>query len=146
MVFSFGGRNLNSQKRPEMVEAIISRLKAVRESLSNDTEKLTQEKFGEMIGKHRNTAGRYERGLSVPDIEVCANVCTKFGVSPRWLFLGEGNMFGNEEPDPTPNALFDAHTMDITEIAHLVAEQQSEIKYLNAENRRLYEAQVTLLS
>ena len=79
---------MNLADRPEMVRDIVERLKIIRTSLGKNDPRSTQEGFAQSVHFHRNTVGRYERGIGVPDIEFCANVCTIYGVSPIWLYLG----------------------------------------------------------
>ena len=61
------------------------RIKAVRG-------RLTQAEFADRLGLHKNTLGRYERGESEPDISICANICSVFGVNSQWLLFGSGPM------------------------------------------------------
>jgi len=65
------------------LDTIASRLKFVRGNLS-------REKFAELIGIHKNTVGRYERGESEPELTIASKICSEFGIDPRWLLLGEG--------------------------------------------------------
>ena len=64
---------------------IVERLKTIRGTM-------TQAEFANQLGIHKNTLGRYERGESNPDIVFCAKVCSIFGISPRWLIMGIGDM------------------------------------------------------
>lgn len=65
------------------MNTIANRLKFVRGSLS-------REEFSEIIGIHKNTVGRYERGESEPDLTIASKICSEFDIDPRWLMLGEG--------------------------------------------------------
>ena len=97
---------MNLADRPEMVRDIVERLKIIRTSLGKNDPRSTQEGFAQSVHFHRNTVGRYERGIGVPDIEFCANVCTIYGVSPIWLYLGFGDMQATASIDKAEKAIF----------------------------------------
>ena len=75
ILFNLWGYNLNTAER----------LKKIRGDM-------TQADFAKLIGIHKNSLKRYERGESEPDIGVCSKICSVFGVSPDWLILGTGPM------------------------------------------------------
>ena len=64
---------------------ITERIKAVRG-------KLSQEEFAQLLGVHKNSVGRYERGDSTPGMDFAEKVCFVYGVSPEWFLLGTGPM------------------------------------------------------
>lgn len=68
-----------------MDSSIHERLKEARGNLGRD-------EFAEILGVHKNTLGRYERGESEPTSGLLALLCTKFGISPQWLLFGAGEM------------------------------------------------------
>ena len=61
------------------------RLLAVRGNMNQRT-------FGEMHGVSQRTYARYERDEDTPDGVFLASVCSRHGVNPAWLLLGEGPM------------------------------------------------------
>lgn len=115
---------------------------------------LTQAEFSTMLGVHKNTLGRYERGESNPDSEVCAKICSVFGVSPAWLLLGIGAMKGENTPENTNNepkgskeVFLSSHS---TEVVTAKLEQELELekkerRELAMENRKLYREKEELL-
>lgn len=52
----------------------------------------TQDQFSQELGIHKNTLGRWERGIAEPDVSTAQHICTTFGVSPYWLLAGHGPM------------------------------------------------------
>ncbi len=64
----------------------------------------TQAEFAAILGIHKNSLGRYERGDSEPDLEIARAICTKYGVSPEWFLFGTGEMHrsGNSGTDNPP--------------------------------------------
>lgn len=53
---------------------------------------MTQADFASRAGINVNTLRNYERGDSIPNLEVAASICRYFKVSTDWLILGEGPM------------------------------------------------------
>lgn len=68
------------------------RIRALRKSL-----KLTQAKFGEIIGLKQNSIALIETGRETSDQTIFA-ICREFRVNETWLRTGEGEMF---IPSPT---------------------------------------------
>lgn len=66
-----------------------NRLKAVRKSLSP---KISQEKFGDMLGVSRNAIKTYELGTVVPSDTFIQLLCSKFNINEDWLRTGVGDM------------------------------------------------------
>jgi len=64
------------------------RLKLVREALD-----LTQEEFGKGIGKSLNTVLSWESGRTRPPDHFLKVIEKIYGISPRWLRRGQGDMF-----------------------------------------------------
>ncbi len=63
--------------------SIAERIKELRGTLS-------QAEFAAKLGVHKNSLGRYERGLSAPDSDFITQLCSGCMVSPYWLLFGEG--------------------------------------------------------
>ncbi|MCD2492767.1 helix-turn-helix domain-containing protein [Lacrimispora sp. NSJ-141] len=64
------------------------RIRMLRKSL-----KLTQTKFGEIVGVKGNTITNYENGLRMPSDAVIFSICREFDVNEDWLRNGLGDMF-----------------------------------------------------
>ncbi|MEO0160283.1 MAG: LexA family transcriptional regulator [candidate division WOR-3 bacterium] len=64
------------------------RIKKVRKELG-----LTQEEFANKLGLHRNTIKKYENGESIPSTKFLKLLEYEFGINPRWILKGEGEMF-----------------------------------------------------
>jgi len=69
---------------------IADRLKKLRGSKS-------QKDFSSIFGLKQTTYGKYERGITSPDLETASLICRKLGLNPRWLMLGEGEMYEQAE-------------------------------------------------
>lgn len=53
---------------------------------------IPQEEFAKLMGIHKSSIGRYERGDSVPDMDFASKICSCFGISTSWLLFGTGEM------------------------------------------------------
>nr|WP_321258491.1 helix-turn-helix transcriptional regulator [uncultured Pseudodesulfovibrio sp.] len=71
-----------------MDSSIHERLKEARGNLGRD-------EFAEILGVHKNTLGRYERGESESTSGLLALLCTQLGISSQWLLFGAGEMKHN---------------------------------------------------
>lgn len=65
------------------------RLREIRKSIKP---KLSQEKFGELLGITRTAYAKYEAGIVVPSDTFIQLLCSKFNVSEEWLRTGAGSM------------------------------------------------------
>ena len=54
--------------------------------------KLSQQKFGELLGVSRQTINAYENDRQRPTLDMMEKVCRQQGISPRWLLSGTGEM------------------------------------------------------
>lgn len=63
---------------------------------------MTQADFASRAGINVNTLRNYERGDSLPNLEVAASICRHFGVHTDWLILGEGPMHRDEATPEAP--------------------------------------------
>jgi DNA-binding XRE family transcriptional regulator len=64
---------------------------------------MTQADFANRAGINVNTLRNYERGDSIPNLEVAASICRHFKIKTDWLILGEGPMRpGDSTPDAPP--------------------------------------------
>ena len=67
-----------------------SRIAQVRASL-------TQGKFADSLGIHKNTLIRYEKGERLPDSSLLLRICERYNVDPGWLLTGNlRNLFAGE--------------------------------------------------
>lgn len=62
---------------------------------------MTQADFASRAGINVNTLRNYERGDSIPNLEVAASICRCFEVNSDWLILGEGPMRRGESAPAT---------------------------------------------
>lgn len=115
------------------------RLKYVREKVPS--EDINQEEFAKIIGVHRNTVGRYERGETLPDLETCAKICTIFGVSPEWLLLGVGEILSppNQELGGKRAQKRETSCPGCLALERILQQERQERQTLNKENSHLRE-------
>ena len=66
------------------------RLKIFRKSMQP---KMSQEKFGEVLGVSRDVINNFENGRVELTNAFINLICLKFGVNEKWLRTGEGEMF-----------------------------------------------------
>ena len=70
------------------------RLKELREvHLKRDYPKLTQKRFGEILGVSRQVIANRELDIAAPNEEFINHVCLLFDVNKKWLVSGEGAVF-----------------------------------------------------
>ena len=69
------------------MESMSARLKLIR-----NNHNLNQTEFAESLGVGIRTISRYETGIGIPKRNIIGRICAKFGVSQKWLLLGEGPM------------------------------------------------------
>jgi len=72
----------------ENLKEIGERIKKVRKELG-----LTQEDMAKKLGMSRNSIIRYENGEAVPSRKFLKLLEYEFGINPRWILKGEGEMF-----------------------------------------------------
>ncbi|MCI0513972.1 helix-turn-helix domain-containing protein [candidate division KSB1 bacterium] len=72
----------------EIKQQIGARIKAFRKD-----QKLTQQKFGEIIGINFQHVSKYERGEFIPSFENLLKFIHYFSVNVNWLLTGEGTMY-----------------------------------------------------
>ena len=58
---------------------------------------LKQDEFGENIGLNKGSASAIERGIQNITTQTIQMIIDNFGVSPNWLFTGEGSMYQSNE-------------------------------------------------
>jgi transcriptional regulator with XRE-family HTH domain len=84
---------MKSSSRPESTPSygIGARIAQVRHHL-------TQTKFADSLGIHKNTLIRYEKEKRLPDAALLRRICEQYGVDPTWLLTGQsGGMPRHEE-------------------------------------------------
>lgn len=52
--------------------------------------------FAKQLGINENTLRNYEKGLSLPNIDVATRICQIYGIVPGWLLAGDGPMRAGE--------------------------------------------------
>lgn len=63
--------------------------------------RITQGKFADSLGIHKNTLLRYEKEERLPDAEVLTRLYKTYGVDPAWLLTGESKL-----PEATEDLVF----------------------------------------
>jgi transcriptional regulator with XRE-family HTH domain len=86
--------SLSSPTRPSSSRGIGARITQVRS-------RVTQGKFADSLGIHKNTLIRYEKEERLPDSELLTRIYEVYGVDPTWLLTGESRSTAATEP-PTP--------------------------------------------
>ncbi|WP_457571282.1 helix-turn-helix domain-containing protein [Desulfovulcanus sp.] len=66
------------------------RAKEIGLRIKNVRGKLNQSEFATMLGVHRSTLSRYERGEFEPSIDFLDHLCSNFGININWLLFGKG--------------------------------------------------------
>lgn len=76
------------------------RIKLVRQTVSVDGKKLSQEAFGEILGVTRPAIANIELGrVEQPSDLFINHLCNRFNVDEHWLRTGEGDMFAQLDRD-----------------------------------------------
>jgi len=84
--------------------------------------KVSQQKFGEMIGISRMQVSTMELGKVTVPVEVCVAVNKKFGISLTWLLLGEG------QPTYTPGDNLTNDEQELVDLTRRTPQALSLIK------------------
>jgi len=86
------GAQVRSQKpvHQKRAKEIGLRIKKVRGNV-NQTE------FAKMLGVHRSTLSRYERGEFEPNVDFLERICSIFGIDINWLLFGKEPMYRDEK-------------------------------------------------
>lgn len=63
---------------------------SIAERIKESRGEMSQADFATKLGVHKNSLGRYERGVSTPDSEFIILLCSVCNLSPYWLLFGEG--------------------------------------------------------
>lgn len=74
------------------------RIKELRKHL-----KLTQARFGEIIGMKQNSIAVIESGRNIPSDQTIFAICREFRVNETWLRTGTGDMFIPSPEDEIDN-------------------------------------------
>ena len=69
--------------------ALSLRLRQTREKLN-----LSLDEFGEKLGCCKSSVINYESGKRVPGARYLIDIVNTFGISPDWILMGRGEMFG----------------------------------------------------
>lgn len=66
------------------LEGIGNRIKAIRLALD-----MNQTEFARRAGIALNTYNQYESGKSRPQLDIAIKICTTYGVTLDWIYLGD---------------------------------------------------------
>lgn len=75
-----------------MGTSVNNRLRLLRKTLG-----LTQEQFGNKIGRKASYISNVERGITTPSIAFLFRVSHEYDVEVGWLKTGQGNMMKSSE-------------------------------------------------
>lgn len=83
----------------------------------------SQDELAAVLGVHKNTIGKYERGERQPESEVLARMRLELGVDINWLLTGEGKPDQRTSADAPSNA----GSLDETALKLVVREVETYI-------------------
>ena len=90
--------------------------------------KMSRRAFANTLSIKENTLRNYELGLSLPNSDIIAKICTSFCVKSEWLLFGEGEgPDANFEQPVKPNNDAQSKTVDMQALDHLLAAKQETI-------------------
>ena len=107
----------------------------------------SQEVFSRELNISKGSLGFYERNENLPNVDVILKICSKTGVSPLWLLLGEGPMRPTENAEkgtPLPQAAHGPDCLRCTRLEERLDKVEEERRELCAENRRLWKENAEL--
>ena len=96
---------MNNQAADAVRARVVRVMKRV---MSEDPEIRSRNAFALRIGTTKVTVYRWENDTGSPTVDNIVNLCVEFGVSPSYLLLGKGDMFG-KEADPISTRIL--HTL-----------------------------------
>lgn len=103
MVTITTNKKKNAQLNAQLSDSEVVHQKRAKEiglRIKNVRGGFNQTEFAAMLGVHRSTLSRYERGEFEPSIEFLDHICSKFGVNINWLLFGKGPKYlSNKAPD-----------------------------------------------
>lgn len=110
-----------------------NRLKELRTlHLRNSFPRLSQERFGNMLGVSRNVIVNLERDVVKPREEFIDLICKIFPVSKNWLLNGEEPVFTDNSNDSNINYLIDMYKKLSPSLqTHVLEHVQKLIKLAN---------------
>ena len=116
-----------------------SRIKIIRGTAN-------QIQFSADMGIPQTNLSRYERDVSVPDLELLVRLADKYGVSLEWLIAGRGSM-RPEGSESIPNELSQPvhHDEAVRRLEARLDASENERRELCAENRQLHRDKAELL-
>jgi transcriptional regulator with XRE-family HTH domain len=89
-----GSSSPSSPSEPSSSRGIGARITQIRS-------RMTQGKFADSLGIHKNTLIRYEKEERLPDSELLTRIYEVYGVDPTWLLTGESRSPAATEEPPT---------------------------------------------
>lgn len=113
-LFNFERDNLNT-------DTLSGRITAVRG-------KMSRRAFSNALSIKENTLRNYELGLSLPNSDIIAKICTSFCVKSEWLLFGEGEgPAADFEQFSKTNNNAPSKSVDMQALEHLLAAKQETI-------------------
>lgn len=129
-----------------MNTTLAERLKIVRG-------KIPQAEFADIVGIHKSSWGRFERGETEPSGSDLIKICSVCGVFPAWLLLGEGPVFSRESKGeylgvsgPAPKQAYQPRFDHCAELEAELKEERAERRELAEQNRKLWEKNSELIA
>ena len=81
----------------QAADGVRARAVKVMKRLMSETDIRTRVAFAQRVGATYVAINRWENGTGVPTIDNIVNICTEFGVSPDYILLGKGDIYGGLE-------------------------------------------------
>lgn len=135
LAFIFGGLNLNTPKT--LGERILFARKGI----------LSQSELSKATGISQNSLSRYERNERIPKTDMANRICIALGVSPEWLFTGQGQMHPNMDASSGQMPRREGEIcLRCQELEVELRQERHERRELSAENRQLYRDKERLMS
>src|SRR5215469_17481942 len=83
---------LPQSREVTVMEASVPPLSGLGGRIRASRADLSQQEFGDRLSTSAQTIGRYEREERSPDVAFVRALIDRFGIDPRWLVTGEGEM------------------------------------------------------
>ena len=121
-----------------MNTSLPDRLKLIRNSMP-------QAEFAALVGIHKSSWGRFERGDSEPSSSDLKSICSILNISAEWLLLGTGPMTPNLPSENDQEKIPLQSTAQYKKIEEELENERRERRELVNENRQLHRDKEALL-
>ena len=122
-----------------MNTSLPNRLKLIRNGMP-------QTEFAALVGIHKSSWGRFERGESEPSSSDLKSICSILNISAEWLLLGTGPMKPNISPSEHDQEKISLQsTTQYKRLEEELENERRERRELADENRQLHRDKETLL-